>query len=297
MHERAPILLEGAGDVHVHTAPSLVPDRKSDLWGLIEACEKHRMAYAVVKWHHGDSFSAAATVDRAHSGPFRLYGGLVLNRTVGGLNPYAVDAAVTLGAKIVWLPTLDAAAHAAAIGRLGGFPFQTVRRTKLPVTGLRITDDRGALHEEVKEILSLIDGTQTVLASGHVSTEEILELKRYIESESLDINLLINHIDFSVPHLTVESVEALASPRVWFELAYFTISSLGHSSIEAIRHLVDSNPSAQFVLASDSGQAKNPICPEAMLELISRLLEGGVDEARLERMLHADTRRLLMLEG
>lgn len=295
MHAAAQRLLEGAGDVHVHTSPSLIPDRKSDLWQLVRACEERRMAFAVVKWHHGDSVSATAVVRTAHPGPFELFGGLVLNKTVGGINPYAVDTAVTLGAKIVWLPTLDAAGHGEAFGQLGGFPFQTVRRNKLPRRGIRVVGDDGALTTETKEILSLLDGTETVLASGHISKEEITALKEYLSREALDIHFLINHIDFSVPHLAAQEIAALAAPNVWFELAYFTVSALGHSSIEAIRSLVVSNPAAQFVLASDSGQAKNPISPQAMLEFISLLLESGLTEQQLETMLHRNTRECLKL--
>lgn len=293
MSERAETLLEGAGDIHVHISPSLVPNRKSDVWGLIEAAERRRMAFAVVKWHHGDSFSMAQSVNAHHRGPFDLYGGLVLNRTVGGLNPFAVDAALTLGAKIVWLPTLDAAGHGAAVGQLGGFPFQQVRRRRFPSTGLSILEDDGDLLPEVKEILDLLSGSGTVLASGHITTSEILVLQEYIARESLDINVLVNHIDFSVPNMTAREVETLAAANVWFELAYFTVSRLGHSSAEAIQGIVEANPDAQFVLASDSGQEKNPISPDAMLELIDLLLSSGIELSRVERMLHRNTYSLL----
>jgi len=295
MDERAPELLEGAGDPHIHTSPSLVPNRKSDIWRLVDACERWRMAFGVVKWHHGDSVTAVEVVNSVHHGPFRLYGGLVLNAPVGGLNPYAVDVAVTLGAKIVWLPTLDADGHGRAIGQLGGFPFQQVRRTRLPETGIRIVDEGGELKAEMKDILSILSGSETVLATGHITTEEIIRLEEFIRREGLDLHLLVNHIDFSVPNLTVKDVETLSAANVWFELAYFTVSALGHSSTEAIKHLVETNPTAQFVLATDSGQQKNPICPEAMLDFVSLLLDGGVSKARLDLMLHRNTRELLMI--
>ncbi len=296
MSKKAEALLEGAGDVHVHVSPSLVPNRKSDVWGLIESAERRRMAFAVVKWHHGDSFSMAQSVNAHHRGPFDLYGGLVLNRTVGGLNPFAVDAALTLGAKIVWLPTLDAAGHGSAIGQLGGFPFQQVRRRRFPSTGLSLLDEDGRLLPEVKEILELVSGSGTVLASGHVTTSEIRVLQQYIARESLEINLLVNHIDFSVPQMSAQDVAALAAPNVWFELAYFTVSQLGHSSASTIKGLIQHNPDAQFVLASDSGQEKNPISPDAMLALIDLLLEAGIAGSRIDRMLHRDTYSLLGFE-
>lgn len=295
MDERAYELIRGAGDVHVHTSPSLVPNRKSNIWGLIEACEARQMAFAVVKWHHGDSFSAARVVNDLHHGPFRIYGGIVLNRPVGGLNPAAVDTAITLGAKIVWLPTLDSQGHGEAIGQLGGFPFQQVRRSRWPAEGLSVTGEDGELKAEVKDIVELVSGTETVLASGHITVGEIVALQRFIRRERRQVNLLVNHVDFSVPALTASDIEELAAPNVWFELAYFTISALGHSSIEAMTALIEARPDAQFVLATDSGQEKNPIAPDAMLAFISLLLDNGLRAERVERMLRRDTRALLKL--
>ena len=40
-----------------------------------------------------------------------VYGGLVLNDTVGGLNTAAVRLAVSMGAKEIWMPTRSAENH------------------------------------------------------------------------------------------------------------------------------------------------------------------------------------------
>lgn len=37
-----------------------------------------------------------------------MFGGITLNRQVGGINPYAVESALKLGGKVVWLPTQSA---------------------------------------------------------------------------------------------------------------------------------------------------------------------------------------------
>ncbi len=38
----------------------------------------------------------------------RLFSGLVLNNANGGINPHAVDHAASIGAKIIWMPTISA---------------------------------------------------------------------------------------------------------------------------------------------------------------------------------------------
>ena len=41
----------------------------------------------------------------------KVFGGVALNQTVGGLNPYAVELALRMGGRMVWFPTLSSAAH------------------------------------------------------------------------------------------------------------------------------------------------------------------------------------------
>src|SRR3546814_17841203 len=43
--------------------------------------------------------------------PISVYGGIALNHTVGGLNPYAVELALRMGGRVVWFPTLASPAH------------------------------------------------------------------------------------------------------------------------------------------------------------------------------------------
>ena len=45
------------------------------------------------------------------AGRTRCFGGIVLNNSVGGLNCNAIDAAIAMGAKIVWMPTVSAKNH------------------------------------------------------------------------------------------------------------------------------------------------------------------------------------------
>ncbi len=61
-----------------------------------------------------------------------------LNHSVGGLNPVAVELAGRSGAKIVWMPTVDAANETA--GRVDGpntkLPFWAKIQRELAATGI-----------------------------------------------------------------------------------------------------------------------------------------------------------------
>ena len=51
--------------------------------------------------------------ERVHGGDndFTMFGSITMNRQVGGINPVAVEVALKLGAKVVWLPTQWAGNH------------------------------------------------------------------------------------------------------------------------------------------------------------------------------------------
>ena len=41
----------------------------------------------------------------------QILGSVTLNDAVGGLNPFAVEAALDLGARVIWMPTISAQNH------------------------------------------------------------------------------------------------------------------------------------------------------------------------------------------
>ncbi len=92
----------------------------------------------------------------------RTFGGITLDHQVGGLNPFAVEHALRLGAKIVWLPTV--ASHQDYLNGLGP-------RLGYPGTGIRTTGDDGNLLPVVREILDLVAEHDAVIATGHAAAE------------------------------------------------------------------------------------------------------------------------------
>src|ERR1039457_3271549 len=66
-----------------------------------------------LKSHYVPTAERAAVLNEALDGEIRVLGALTLNASVGGLNPIAVEIAAREGARILWMPTLDAANHRA----------------------------------------------------------------------------------------------------------------------------------------------------------------------------------------
>ena len=71
---------------------------------LARAAKSAGMAGLLLKNHDTSTTALAATVREAIPN-LLVFGGLALNDAVGGFYPAAVDIAVRMGAKQIWMPT------------------------------------------------------------------------------------------------------------------------------------------------------------------------------------------------
>ena len=109
--------MRGAYDLHVHVEPDVMRRRVTDLQ-LARRCRDVGLAGFALKSHYVPTAERAAVLNEALNhevpgGKVRVLGALTLNSSVGGLNPIAVEIAAREGARILWMPTLDAANHRA----------------------------------------------------------------------------------------------------------------------------------------------------------------------------------------
>src|SRR6202000_1849163 len=94
-----------------------------------QRCAELGLAGFGLKSHYTSTAERARVVNRAVAGT-RAVGTIVLNQAVGGLNPLAVEIAAREGARIVWLPTVDAVNEAGARDREYAHPPMWVRIQK-----------------------------------------------------------------------------------------------------------------------------------------------------------------------
>ncbi len=154
------ISLDGAIDLHCHPYPDLFPRLADDI-DIAVAARDAGLEALVLKCHHESTVSRAYLVQRIVPG-IRVFGGVVLNTYVGGINPAAVEAALRLGGKEVWMPTVDAGYHAQVHGGTGGYDAQGGGRVQ--AEGIWVTDVDGQLEPVVKEVLALVAEHQAILA-------------------------------------------------------------------------------------------------------------------------------------
>ncbi len=264
--------IDGAYDLHVHSSPDLFP-RIADDAQMVADAAGHGFAGVVMKNHFESTASRAQLAARA-AGGMKVYGGLVLNRYVGGVNPAAVEVALRMGARIVWMPTLDSACHRAAFGFGGSFAAQSsgLETTSEGISLLR----EGRLMDEARQIMALVKERGAALATGHVSFEEIRALVGEAEAQGFR-KLIVTHPFDKAPGLTLPQVQSLVRPGVRIEFVFCSITpKWSFTDAATIAHCMKTIGPERFVISSDGGQAHNPLPAEGYRQFVQALHAEGV---------------------
>ncbi len=266
--------VEGAIDIHVHAGPDVRP-RKTSAAELAASARGAGMAGFVLKRHHTSTVAEAAALSAAFP-DLHVAGGIALNGPVGGLNPSAVEAALTMGAAVVWLPTFDAAHEQAFRGR--------------PGRGIAVCDERGSVRPEAADVVALVARHRATLALGHISPPEMSAVVALARSLGV-ARILVNHPEIRFLDLPIGFQRSLAGPDVIFERCYVR----GHSAIDwdglaaCIRAVgVDST-----ALATDLGQPDNPHPVDGLAAMQDRLAERGFSDDELSIMSRRNPGRVL----
>jgi hypothetical protein len=256
-------------DLHVHSAPCVLPriadDRQTVAW-----FEQAGFAGCVLKGHAEPTVGRAAAA--ADGTGLVVRGGVVLNHAAGGLNPDAVDAALALGGRVVWMPTLDAAGHAdAGLPRPAG-----ASRTAALAVPPRDPASEGA----VRRIMASVAAADAVLATGHLSAPEVGWLVRAAREEGVR-RVLVTHASFTVPDLSLAEVSELAELGAHVEITAYQLLHQPGCEAARLAAVARAAGAGRLVLSSDAGQPDSPPAPEALLRLVEALAAEGLDEQAL----------------
>ncbi|HIQ30325.1 MAG TPA: hypothetical protein EYH45_07150 [Candidatus Caldiarchaeum subterraneum] len=284
-------ILEDVVDLHVHLAPD-VAERSNDDIEFARVAEKVGYKAFLIKNHNLITADRAWIVSKLFE-RIKVFGGIVLNSYVGGLNPEAVETAILLGAKQVWMPTLNAANH---INYFGEAALPTLKRVKelkskrARKIKISIFDENGKILEEVKEILELIAEADIILGTGHLSLAEIFELVKEARRAGVR-KILVTHPEFKATKIPLEDQVKLADMGAYMEHC----AVAGYEPRELAENIkrvgVD-----KCVLSSDAGQPKKGHPIDVMYKLVTDLLEQGVTDEEIRRMTVENPSRLLSLE-
>lgn len=283
-------LPDGAIDCHVHTAPDLIERYESDLQLAYEATQAN-MAGIVVKSHVVPTAGRVDLVNEA-VGEEILYGGIALNGSVGGLNPDAVETALELGGRIVWLPTAWSQNHATQARSAGTDRF----------VGQRVPDEseeipvarNGEVTAATQTIIDLVAEYDATLGTGHASPEEIVTVADACADAG--ITCLVNHPCFHVVDIPLEQQVGLADRGAIMEYCAYSVQSTEGHSIERVAEAIERVGPDNCLLATDFGQVDNPPI-SGLAGFVNAVADAGLSRQTAEQLITSTPSRVLGLSS
>jgi len=316
--------LSGLIDMHIHTAPDVRPRSLDDIDAARQAGEAGMRAI-VLKSHITCTADRAALAQKMAS-KAQVLGGLTLNDAVGGLNPVAVEAALDLGARIIWMPTISAynhrVKHGEALIATQGRPLPaqlgirlltqacTVSSQysggkgvhlgieKIPCTerGTPSRRSDGELQPVLFDIFDLVKQYDAILATGHVSARESVALVRSARAAGVR-KVVVTHPEVPWVDMPVGIQKELRDIGAYFERCYVSTLPVG-GGVPFARIVSDIRQVGveSTVLATDFGAATLPPPVEGMRTYIAALLAEGFSKRDIQLMAGETPAMLLGLD-
>jgi hypothetical protein len=273
-----------------------VIERRIDDVDLATRFVEHGLAGFALKSHYTSTAERARVVARAVPG-IDVVGTITLNRAVGGLNPLAVEIAAREGARIVWLPTVDAVNEAEAREPANGVspPLWARIQAELRDQGMEpqpvpVVDEHGAPLRELREVLAVVARHGLVLGTGHLARDEIFAVVDAALEAGVR-HVVVTHPEFPAQALDLEDQVALAERGALLERC-FTTPHTGKCSWEAVCEGIRATGAERNLLSTDLGQPANPPVEDGLALFVDRLAEGGISEAELRTMTVHNSRLL-----
>lgn len=282
--------VSGAIDIHVHTNPDLV-DRIGDDRDIVGKAKEAGMLGVQLKGHAESTVSRARLMSREFP-EVNVFGGIVLNRYVGGINPYAVDACLRNGGKTVWMPTVDANYHAQKYGRTGRYSVQELD-SKGSEIGISVLKENGELIDELLEILDLISQYDAVLGTSHLSPKEIIKLIDAAKQRKVE-KICLTHPFVKVPGVDIDFLKEIIPKGVLAEFGFCTITPMwADAKIDQVKEAIQILGAEHCLIMSDGGQIHNPWPHESLRIFAQCLYEKGTSQKELETMMIKNPKELM----
>jgi hypothetical protein len=286
--------LAGVIDIHAHVAPETSMMNFKRAFDAIEAAQIARiygMRGIVLKEHYTETGSWAYLVSQMVPG-VEVFGGIVLNKAVGGINPTAVEAmALERGkrGRVVYMPTVDAAA-------------------RVPNSPTAVAVSRnGQLLPEVLEVLRVIAKYDLGLSTGHVSAEEALMVVRAAKQAGVN-KIYVQHPNHGGIVMSMAQMKEAVRLGALIEIVLSGegLSGGGPKTINAENPVMDYGPQkiadiralgpANIVISTDLGQPGRVNYAHAFQTALVVLAKSGFSQAEIDMMTRQNPARFLGLK-
>jgi len=284
----------GVIDMHVHSHPDVFGRNMDDI-DVAQLAKARGMRGIVLKNHISETASRAGLVMKVVPG-LEVFGGIVLNNAVGGINPNAVEWMHRFHGsrgKVVWLPTFESDKHVKTFGGPNA-------------KGLTVAPN-GQVSAELEAVLKIIARENLVLATGHVHPEEVIAVVR--KGRELGVkNMLVTHGLTNVPGLTLAQAKEVADMGAMIEVCFLQFLAGPNAPLPFLTHWTQINAkhvaqaakeigAKSIVISSDLGQSANMTHPDGIEVAVQAVKREGLADADIELMLRKNPARLLGLDG
>jgi Family of unknown function (DUF6282) len=237
----------------------------------------------LLKNHYEPTASLAYLVRKVVPG-IEVFGGIALNRTVGGINVAAVERMVQVKGgwgRVVWMPTFDAENQVRFSKE--SRPYVSVSRN-------------GQLLPEVREVLAILAKHKLALATGHSTPEEGLMLIREARRAGIQ-RIVVTHAMLAPVRMSVAQMQQAAAQGASIEFVYGALIGPTKSfEIGDYAKAIRAIGPAHCILSSDLGQAGNPLHPDGLAAFFQALRSQGFSEAEIDQMSKTNPAKFLGLQ-
>lgn len=285
-------LLVDAVDLHCHSGPAAMPRILNHAEAFRDA-EEAGFKALLYKDHYYVGMPHCAVLKAIYpDSKVELFSGVALNNASGGINPHAVDHAIKLGGKIVWMPTFSAANH---IRSQQSKSFPKTSKVMLDPVPLTVLDENGNLIDEAKTILDLIAEADIILAGGHLHASELHILFEEAVKRGVK-KMLVNHPTYVIG-CSDEDVRQLVALGAYMEhsICMFLPCRAKHHDTQDLLHLIEVAGVDRTVLGSDLGLTQAPKPVDGFRWIISDLLDRQVSHGDIRQLTSTNASKLLNL--
>jgi predicted TIM-barrel fold metal-dependent hydrolase len=248
---------------------------------------------AILIKSHVDITADRAEVASEQAG-FPVFGAIALNLPVGGINLEAVEVALKMGAKEVWMPTIHASHYVAQKDHVPTL----AKAVKADVKGIYLLNEDGSLKEELYPIFKKIAEYDVALGTGHITCQEAKMVVK--EAAKVGVKkIIVTHPLATFVNYTVEDMkEVLDNGALFLEHVFNDVTRQVAYPItqKQIAEAIRAIGAKHIVMSTDSGQWLNPIPAQSMGIYIKDMLDLGISEDDIHLMVKVNPAKMLGLE-
>jgi len=142
----------------------------------------------------------------------------------------------------------------------------------------------------VTAILKLIAEADAVLATGHLSPAESKVLVAEARRRSVR-RIIVTHPESQAVEMSVEQQLELLAPGVYFERCW--IATTKQLTATRLAEVIQAVGPESTIMATDFGQARNPVPVEGLRAFIASMLDQGFSQAQVKLMVRENPAAVL----